>query len=485
MGTCGTKYIRNERTKNYDPTKYIRKRISDINNLIPDRVFLNNEKIDKEYDIRKISLGSGSFGDVKKGVHKESKEIRAIKIIPKTYNYEDERKKMIEEITIMKKLDHPNIVKIYEFFEDENSIYIIMEYLEGGELFDILNKKKSFSEKESAEILKNILEGLSYLHSKNIAHRDLKPENILFTKNGILKIVDFGSSTVIKCKKKNKQYGTPYYVAPEVLRGSYDTKCDIWSCGVILYSLLSGFPPFNGDSEREILKNVKRGKFSFDTNEFEYISDYAKDFICRMLEKTVKKRITAEQCLKHPFFQILERKERNLDREKFYLNNLKNFSMKNVLQRASYFFLVNYLNFQDKEIMDTFKSIDKKKDGVISKEELLKSFKKCKIKISKDEIHKIFKTLDINKNGNIDYTDFLASVINKKKILNEKEKEIQICFNCFDRDKSGKIKPFELKEIFQGDQVVDEKIWIELISLGDFKKDGAIDFDEFKQLLLL
>lgn len=484
MGTCKSKFNNeNEKMNNLNSSRYIRKRISDINKLIPNRVAQNNNKIEDEYKIRRISLGSGSFGDVKKGIHIETNEIRAIKIIPKTYNFSDEQKNLIKEIIIMKKLDHPNIVKIFEFFEDQDFIYIIMEFLEGGELFNMLKTKKTFSEKESAEILKNILEGINYLHSKDIIHRDLKPENILFTKNGILKIVDFGSSTVIKSKRKIKQYGTPYYVAPEVLRGKYGTKCDIWSCGVILYSLLSGFPPFNGDCEREILQSVKRGKFSFDTCEFEFVSDQARDIICKMLEKNVKKRISAEECLKHPFFNVLEGNKEDLEVEKYFLNNLKNFSVKNILQRVSFYFLVNCLNFHDKKVMEIFKSIDKNNDGVISKQELLDSFKKCHIQISNFEIENIFKTLDTHKKGTIDYTEFLAGVIDKEKIMNEKK--IKTCFNYFDRDKSGKIKPFELKEIFQGDQVVDEKIWKELISQGDFKKDGSIDFDEFKQLLLL
>ena len=155
----------------------------------------------------------------------------------------------MKEINILSTLDHPNVIKTYEYFIDNRFIYIVTEYLSGGELFDKIKQETSFSEDDSRKIFKEILEGVNYLHSKNIVHRDLKPENIMY-EGKILKIVDFGSSKQIDNKNKMKNFhGTSYYIAPEILKGEYNEKCDVWSCGVILYILLSGRPPFYGITE--------------------------------------------------------------------------------------------------------------------------------------------------------------------------------------------------------------------------------------------
>lgn len=174
----------------------------------------------------------------------------------------------MKEVQIMKMIDHPHIVKIFEYFENDRFIFIVMELMEKGELFDKIQEEHHFSEDKAVKIMKNILEGVNYLHKKNIVHRDLKPENILFTKNGVLKIVDFGTSKFFTKKVMKTTHGTPYYIAPEVLKEKYDEKCDIWSCGVILYILLCGFPPFNGKDDEEIMNNVRKGTFNFNYRAF-------------------------------------------------------------------------------------------------------------------------------------------------------------------------------------------------------------------------
>lgn len=189
----------------------------------------------------------------------------------------------MNEVEIMKQIDHPHIVKIYEYFETEHHIFIVMELLEGGELFERIQNEKTFDEKAAKKIIKEILEAINYLHIKNIVHRDIKPENILFSKNGVLKIADFGTSKFfIKSKMKNT-HGTPYYIAPEVLDGNYNEKCDVWSVGVILYILLSGYPPFYGNSDEEIMGRVTKGKYDFKWKTFDNVSSNAKNLIKKML----------------------------------------------------------------------------------------------------------------------------------------------------------------------------------------------------------
>jgi calcium-dependent protein kinase len=176
------------------------------------------------------------------------------------------------EINIMIQIDHPNIIKLYEVFEDNRYIHLIMEMCTGGELFDRImdriTKKKLYTEREAAVIFKQMMSAICYCHSQNICHRDLKPENLLLVNNdedAPVKVIDFGLSKIFSEEnhKMTTKVGTAYYVSPEVLAGDYDEKCDIWSAAVILYILLTGEPPFNGPNDNDIYKKILTKKFSF------------------------------------------------------------------------------------------------------------------------------------------------------------------------------------------------------------------------------
>ena len=190
-----------------------------------------------------------------------------------------------------------NIVRLYEIFSDDKRYYLVTELCTGGELFDEITKRTSFSEGDAAVIIKQVIQAVAYCHSKNICHRDLKPENILMdTKNNsMIKIIDFGTSQKYENSKKMTQtQGTAYYIAPEVLQSEYTEKCDIWSIGVILFILLSGRPPFDGNDDREIVKSVKQGKFSMSGPEWKNTSKDAMDLIKKMLTYDPTVRISAE-----------------------------------------------------------------------------------------------------------------------------------------------------------------------------------------------
>ena len=211
-------------------------------------------------------------------------------------------------------MDHPNILKLYEFFEDDKNMYLITEICKGGELFDRIIEEEFFSEKVAANIFKQMLQPINYCHKRGIAHRDLKPENFLFdTKdpNSDLKVIDFGLSKIVRANnamdpvlsggkeagkkdldRMNTRAGTPNYISPEVLAGNYGVECDMWSAGCILYILLCGYPPFYGDDDMEILQMVQKGKFDFDGEEWDDISKEAKDLIKKLICKP-EKRLTA------------------------------------------------------------------------------------------------------------------------------------------------------------------------------------------------
>ena len=246
---------------------------------------ISNEPIKKLYSIYG-DLGQGSYGSVKRVRHKQLGEDRAMKVVKK------KSESSHNEIETLKKISHPNIISIYEIFEDSKNYYIMTELLEGGELFEMITTKGSFSEKDAAKITKQILNAVNYLHNQNIVHRDLKPENIMLINkstvnhNSEIKLIDFGTAKQFERNGKlSKFIGTSYYIAPEVLSECYDEKCDIWSCGVILYILLCGYPPFNGGSNLDIYHSIKYNHPVFTGEEWKDISKEAIDLIKQMLKQ--------------------------------------------------------------------------------------------------------------------------------------------------------------------------------------------------------
>lgn len=175
------------------------------------------------------------------------------------------------EIETLHRTDHPNIAKFFETYEDEKYVHIVMELCLGGDLFDNIIKKGHFTENEAAKTMKKVLSAINYLHSLKICHRDLKPENFLFSTEGThneIKVIDFGLSTKFgETSDLHSVVGTPFYVAPEVLYGAYNKECDVWSLGVILYTLLVGYPPFRGETSEDIFYQVKKGKLDFKERE--------------------------------------------------------------------------------------------------------------------------------------------------------------------------------------------------------------------------
>jgi calcium-dependent protein kinase len=190
-------------------------------------VFENKGKLKDFYRIGKL-IGSGAFGDVRICLHKESNSQRAVKILYKANMTEDDERMLLNEINILRDLDHPNIVKMYEFFQDEKRYYIITEICKGGELFDEIIDKGHFTEKDAAIILRQLLSCINYCHGRSIVHRDIKPENILLESNkdfNNVKIIDFGISVIKEPEVFiEESIGTPYYIAPEVWKKKYDEK---------------------------------------------------------------------------------------------------------------------------------------------------------------------------------------------------------------------------------------------------------------------
>lgn len=443
-------------------------------------------QIETDYVIGEI-MGSGAFATVRKVVHKDTNTPRALKIIKK--NPKQDSSRMYLEVDILKKLIHANIMQIFEFYEDKRNFYIITEFCEGGELFDKIVEKGSFKEDEAAWIMKQLISAINYIHSNKIVHRDLKPENILLDtkKNNIIKIIDWGTARFFdkdKNKKMNKISGTPYYIAPEVLFEKYDEKCDIWSCGVIMYIILCGYPPFNGETDNEILAKIKSGKFSFPDDEWASVSDDAKDLINCMLEFDPKKRYSASKCLDHNWLKETNKQIVDTSLTKKALTNMKKFHAERKLQQASLTYIVNHLmSKEDKnELYVVFQKFDKNGDGVLSKDEIYDGYKEIlgEIEAAK-EVERIMKEVDFDKSGSIDYNEFLMACTNRQKLLN-KEK-LEQTFKMFDKDGNGSISANEIRSVL-GSALTDNKLIEQMISEVDDNGDKEISLKEFKEMML-
>jgi len=403
--------------------------------------------------------------------------------------------KFKNEINILSKVDHPNIIRLFEIFEDERHYSLIMEYCSGGELCDRILKKaekdQAYTEKEAVLIFKQIMTAVSYCHAQGICHRDLKPENILFLnekEDSPIKIVDFGLSKIfgeikplVKGKNFEKIYmsakiGTAYYMSPEVLQGSYDYKCDIWSCGVILYILLCGYPPFDGETEQEIFKAILKKKFYFPEDDWKNISDDAKDLIKHMICEP-DKRYNAEGVLGHPWI------EKNAPNSKGALTNFKSKSLQNYknLYKLSKF-VYGYIASRVKEneigtLKQIFEEMDKNKDGTLDINEVKEALNKMQSMKDTDEQEKedIIKSLDTDKSQKIEYNEFLTACLEQKNYL--REEYLIDAFNMLDYDGSGKISKEEIKKAINGD--ISDEALNKLIKDFDLDGDGEIDYKEF------
>ena len=443
-------------------------------------------------DVYKIGrlLGSGSFGDVRQVTHKENGDSRAVKIFKKDMASTDGMKKqLIEELNILRSLDHPNIVRIFEFFEDQKKYYLVMEHCKGGELFEEILKHEFFDENVAAAILQQLFSAVSYLHSKRIVHRDLKPENILLEDKGDvldIKLVDFGHATRINPGSRIRvPVGSSYYIAPEVIKGSYTEKCDLWSCGVITYMLLSGRPPFDGKSDEEILEKVKKCSYNFKEEAWKTVSNEAKDLIFKLLALQ-DVRISAQEALQDPWLQRRVRKEnRSKSIVSHALDNMKGFNKNSKLKEAVNSFIATQCltNAETKELRDIFKQMDANGDGRLSKQELLDYFsKEMGEEEARAEVERIFSEVDTDNSGFVEYSEFIKASMDGKTRNNKSY--LKRAFDMFDKDGSGTITIDELKKILAGGSVSNEGVWSQIVKDVDQNGDGVIDLQEFENLLM-
>ena len=483
-------------------------------------------------------LGSGTYGVVKKvRLIKSPDIIRAMKMIPKeNIDSNVDASNLLDEIQILKQIEHPNIMKVYECFVDDNYFYIISDLCDQGHLLGKLEKLGKMDPIVVNLIMYQVLNAVAYLHSKNILHGDIKLENVLlytatsragrrFTSlnedlnsneslredlnknyrkskiknktkkvlddmlNYEVKLIDFGCSKYFVKKNKHKKLrgiiGTSIYCSPEVVRDLYDEKCDEWSCGVLMYILLCGQPPFSGETEEEIFDKIKKCDYNFAPKEFNYVSDNCKNLIKRLLEPNKKKRITAMEALKHPFFTENFNSNMAMTEHKDLTLLLQLIDMKKPVTKF-HEAIIAYLcsNFiasdEERKLRELFRYMDKDGSNALEKEEFQNCFNQINQIVSPEELDNIINDIDSNGTSKVEYEEFKAALCDKKKLLCEAN--LKNAFN-FISNNEGNITSKHIRNFLFHDTKVSDKSFNDFLSQFGMKEDDTISYEQFAKMM--
>ena len=545
----------------------------------------------QDYEVLE-KLGEGTFGKVFKVKNKNNNCIRAMKQIDKRFLNNIDDSEVGKEIEILKKLNHPYIMKLYEYYVNDDNLFLISELCDEGDLQKKMKKIGKFPEFIVKIIMLQVFKALMYLNEKHVIHGDLKLENILVVcyenkdndcgctnknkedgfinainndcdtflhegnamdeirnhingvnkqlndlnkKEGIygfgtnfrfrgkknkdknnknnniinnninnklklslydekklnifnygVKLIDFGCSKIFTRYKKNFSdvVGTLVYCSPEVLANNYNVECDVWACGILMYILLSGSFPFKGKTEEEITSKILSGKFEFDKELFKDVSDEAKDLITQCLKYDVSSRISIREALNHKFFFNLSHSNKFTEDE---IKRLKNIMLYNINSKF-YQLVFTYLsyNFSDNKLLNElnniYNKIDKNCDWKITKSELYNAYKIAGIPMTHEKIEKIINSMDFDRNGNVDYEEFIRMCMPKERLFTEEN--LENAFSLFDKDKNGFITPSEIIDIIQGDSNITEEVKNSIKEEILEVSEEIIDLDEFKRLML-
>jgi len=447
----------------------------------PDDIF-------KKYEFGK-ELGRGEFGityqcsDIENGDRVACKKISKSKLRTEI-DIEDVRR----EVEIMRHLPkHPNIVRYKEVFEDKDAIYLVMELCEGGELFDRIVTRGHYTERAAALVTKTILEVVKVCHKHGVIHRDLKPENFLYAsiaEDAPLKAIDFGLSIFFEPGQRfGEIVGSPYYMAPEVLRRNYGEEVDVWSTGVILYILLCGVPPFWAETEEGIAHAIVRGQIDFERDPWPRISEDAKDLVKRMLEPNPYNRFTVEEVLENQWIQNAD-KVSNVPLGEGVRTRIKQFSLMNKFKKRVLRVVAD--NLPDDEvdgIKKMFQMMDTDKNGNLSFQELKDGLNMIGHQIPDPDVQMLLDAADVDGNGMLNCEEFVTLAVHLKRMSSEDH--LHQAFLYFDKNGSGFIEFEELRESLLDEHLgaTNDQLVQDIIFDADLDKDGRISYAEFKVMM--
>jgi len=431
-------------------------------------------------------LGAGMTGAVHVATKRDTGEKFAIKSINKRKLDPAQLGELKNEVDLLKQLDHPNIVRLYETYEHNDKMYLIMQLLSGKDLGKVLFK----TEAQVAKVMRKICAAIAYCHAKGITHRDIKLENFVFTSKDNLEdivVIDFGigkknrpdRSEIIESKKELKRNmktvcGTPYYMSPQVLDGRYDEKCDCWALGVLAYILLCSKPPFNGKYKHQLDSSIRSGVVRYPHN----MSIEAKELISNLLKVNSKERWSCAEALKCKWLSVAHHDDaKQMLIEKHTLENMVSFQQSGKLKKLALMIRAySENNNKLKNLKEAFDTIDSGNTGTISLEELKSALSRHKISM---DAKAVFDSLDVDKQGVISYTEFLAASL-EDDLEDDKEK-LRMLFDQMDITKNGMITAKDIKMLLGSDS---RKYNIEeLLKEGDITGNSAISYEEFVRLM--
>lgn len=445
-----------------------------------------------------ITMHEGVRAVVKKVKHIKTEGLYAVKSVFKKKMPKDT---FISEFETMMQLDHPNVLPLLEVFEDHHCVHLVVPLCEGGELLEQVLENDKFNERQSARCMQQVLGAVRYLHSQSICHRDVKACNVLLETacdldRALLKLVDFGNACRIQPELKMKTVmGSAEYMSVEMVAWEgYTCLCDVWSCGVLMYVLLGGYPPFMGDTDGQTTKLIrtyqKTKLINFGGLEWNEVSDEAKDLIQAMLASE-DSRPTAEAAYQNRWIKDLAPGS-SVGKLEHTAVNIRAFSSQCRVKKLARYALARNLNVDEVEsLRREFELLDKNGDGSVTYHELKsvldRSSEKCAEQMRKD-----FEGVDVDGNKRIEYTEFLAAALDQK--LHCEEHGCWMAFNVFDRDGSGMISKKELMDILQNDEkcaALTQTMNLEsttnsiarCLAECDADQDGQIDFEEFLAMM--
>mmetsp|Transcript_8033 Transcript_8033/g.17411 ORF Transcript_8033/g.17411 Transcript_8033/m.17411 type:complete len:565 (+) Transcript_8033:125-1819(+) len=465
-----------------------------VNATMPEHV---GTEISKRYIIPSREIAAGGYGKV---FLAEDRRVPERKVAIKKVVVFDQQKKadFKREVDITKELDHPNICKLLETYEQGRFMFFVMEYCAGGEVFERIMDQGRISEQTSADIVRQVVAALVYAHSRGIAHRDMKPENICFCSenpdDNHVKVIDWGLGFFFGMARMSSAVGSLTYAAPEVLEAressGYTSACDVWSVGVVTYVMLCGKPPFWGNYQEQ-LSRMKQESYPMSDASWQAVSRQGKDFIRSVLRAKPSQRPPITEVLNNPWLRMKASVTSPLVSEQI-LRNMKQFSA------ASHFYSIcvssvarqlDHSNLRD--VHKVFSDLDANGDGVLDVHEVRTGFKKIFGEKSEQlqGIEEMFASLDLDGSGTIDYTEFCAAGIGEH--LSQQENVLWAAFKSFDvGNDDGLISKDEIKEVLRRGDVnqvwspeVCESVLEEVFKKFDTDGDGTINFDEWLRLM--
>lgn len=445
------------------------------------------KRITDDYDLGGKALGSGYNGTVFSATNRHSGMPCAVKSFGLKGITADKKKELCGEVEIFLAMDHPHVARLLEVYESETEVSLVMECMSGGELYDRIAECKVFGEKDAAQAAYQMLLAISYIHNEGVVHRDLKLENFLYDKEGsdFLKLIDFGFSKFYeKDTKMVESLGTVTYVSPEVLAKSYSCgSCDLWSFGVIVFVLLSGYMPFAGQADADIIRKIKKGDYHMKPARWGSVSEAGVDFVRKLLVVTPKQRLTAEQALAHPW--IASRRSRKTEEvavaEHSLAEAFSQYAKASRFHQVCARMMAWSLSLDERrKLRSSFLEMDQQHTGVIQLEDV-KVFLKGKY-ASEAEFEQVFQAiqaLDVDKDGEIHYSDFLAATLASQ--LDDHGDALQSAFRAFDVEQDGYVSCKSLETILK-DEMSAEEVQV-IFQEMDANGDGKISHNEFVSYL--